>query len=67
MLLATEAPAKADSKGLRTVGFVFVAVTAAIILVAGAVVHAHVDGRSTLDDDDASYQASALSSPRPSH
>ena len=39
----------ADRQGLRLVGFAFGAITAAIILVAGAVVDAHVDGRLTLD------------------
>ena len=50
----------ADSTGLRIVGFVLGAVTAAVMLVAGAVVSAHVDGRLTLDG--AVYQMAALPS-----
>ena len=48
----------ADSAGLRIVGFVLGAVTAAVMLVAGAVVSAHVDGQLTLDG--AVYQMAAL-------
>ena len=50
----------ADRKGLRVVGFVLGAVTAAVMLVAGAVVSAHVAGRLTLDGG--VYQMAALPS-----
>ena len=40
----------ADRKGLRIVGLVYAAITVTVVLAAGAVVHAHVDGRLTLDD-----------------
>ena len=53
--LAAQGPAAADRKSLRFVGFLLAAVTAAVVLAASAVVHAHVDGRLTLDD--ASYAA----------
>jgi hypothetical protein len=56
--LATPAAAVADRKGLRIVGFIFGGVTATVVLVAGALVHAGVDGRLTADDT--SYQAVAL-------
>jgi hypothetical protein len=59
--LAAQGPATADSHSLRIVGFMFGAVTAAVVLVAGVLVQAHVDGRLTLND--ASYQAVAQSSP----
>jgi hypothetical protein len=50
----------ADSKGLGVVGFILGAITAVVLLVAGAVVHAHVDGRLSLDGVD--HRISALSS-----
>jgi hypothetical protein len=50
----------ADRQGLRLVGFAFGAITAAVILVAGAVVDAHVDGRLTLDGP--GHQMAELSS-----
>ncbi len=40
----------ADTKSLWIVGFILGAITAAVVLLAGAVVHAHVDGRLSLDD-----------------
>lgn len=40
----------ADTKGLWILGFLLGAITAAVVLLAGAVVHAHVDGRLSLDD-----------------
>jgi len=51
--------AMADRRGLGIVGFVLGAVTAAVMLVAGAVVHAHLDGRLALDGPD--QQVAALS------
>jgi hypothetical protein len=39
----------ADTKSLWIVGLILGALTAAVVLLAGAVVHAHVDGRLTLD------------------
>jgi hypothetical protein len=50
----------ADSKGLGVVGFILGAISAVVMLVAGAVVHAHVDGRLSLDGAD--HQIAALSS-----
>jgi hypothetical protein len=40
----------ADSKSLWIDGLILGAVTAVVMLVAGAIVHAHVDGRLHLDD-----------------
>jgi len=48
----------ADRKGLGIIGVMLGVVTAAVILVAGAVVYAHVDGRMTLDGGD--YGVAAL-------
>jgi hypothetical protein len=53
-------PATADAQGLRTFGFVFGAVTAAVVLVACAVVHANADGR--LARADAGYDTVGASS-----
>jgi hypothetical protein len=53
-------PDMADSKGLGVVGFILGAISAVVMLVAGAVVHAHVDGRLSLDGAD--HQIAALSS-----
>ena len=39
----------ADRKGLGVIGVMLGVVTAVVILIAGAVVHAHVDGRMTLE------------------
>jgi hypothetical protein len=39
----------ADTKSLWIVGLILGVLTAAVVLLAGAVVHAHVDGRLTLD------------------
>jgi hypothetical protein len=50
----------ADRRGLGMVGFVLGAVTAMVMLVAGAVVHAHLDGRLAFDGSD-QQQAAALS------
>jgi hypothetical protein len=58
--LGTRAAPIPNSKSLRIVGFIFGAVTAAVVLVAGTLVQAHVDGRLTLNDP--SYQAVARSS-----
>jgi hypothetical protein len=54
---------RADSKGLRFVGFIFGATTAAVVLVAVALVHSHVSGRLTFDQ--ANYQAVDQSSSKP--
>ena len=51
-----------DGKSLRIVGFTLGAVTAVVVLIAGALVHTHFDGRLTVDDG--SYQAVTLSSQR---
>jgi hypothetical protein len=51
----------ADKRGLGVVGFFLGTITAGVMLVAGAVVHAHVDGRLTIDRAD--QQIAALSSP----
>jgi hypothetical protein len=40
----------ADTRNLWFLGFILGAITAAVVLLAGAVVHAHVDGRLSLDD-----------------
>jgi hypothetical protein len=40
----------ADSRSLWFLGFILGAITAAVVLLAGAVVHAHVDGRLSLDN-----------------
>ena len=39
----------ADRTGLRLLGLVFFGVTTAVMLMAGAVVYAHVGGRMALD------------------
>jgi hypothetical protein len=39
----------ADTKSLWIAGLILGALTAAVVLLAGAVVHAHVDGRLSLD------------------
>ena len=41
----------ADRSGLKLVGFVFSAVTFAVMLTAGAVVYQHVGGRVALDQE----------------
>jgi hypothetical protein len=40
----------ADTRSLWFLGFILGAITAAVVLLAGAVVHAHVDGRLSLDN-----------------
>jgi hypothetical protein len=40
----------ADDKSLWLLGLILGAITAAVVLLAGVVVHAHVDGRLLLDD-----------------
>jgi len=50
----------ADSRGLKAVGLILGAITAMVMLVAGAVVQAHVGGRLALDDAD--QEVAALSS-----
>ena len=50
----------ADSRGLGVVGAILGAITAVVMLVAGAVVQAHVGGRLALDGAD--HQVAALSS-----
>ena len=50
----------ADSRGLGVVGAILGAITAVVMLVAGAVVQAHVGGRLALDGPD--QQVAALSS-----
>ncbi len=40
----------ADRSGLRLVGYVFCAITAAVMLTAGIVVYSNIGGRSALDD-----------------
>ena len=49
----------ADGKSLRIDGLVLGAFTVAVMLIAGAVVRAHVDGRLSLDEID--RPAAALS------
>ena len=61
MTLTTHGAAMVEGRSLRTVGFIFGAVTVATILIASALVQAHVDGR--LSFDEASRQAVAQSSP----
>ena len=51
----------ADSRGLGIVGFILGATTAAIVLVAGVVVQAHVFGRLALDNADRQVAALSLS------
>ena len=50
----------ADSRGLGVVGVILGAITAVVMLVAGAVVQAHVGGRLALDSTD--QQVASLSS-----
>jgi|SoiMethySBSTD1v2_1073268.scaffolds.fasta_scaffold5091479_1 hypothetical protein len=50
MSRAQAAPATADSKGLQMFGFAFAAVTAAVVMVACALVHMNADGRLTRSD-----------------
>lgn len=50
MSRAQAVPATADSKGLQMFGFAFAAVTAAVVLVACALVHANADGRLSRTD-----------------
>jgi hypothetical protein len=50
----------ADSKGLGVVGAILGAITVMVMLVAGAVVQAHVGGRLALDGAD--QQVAAVSS-----
>jgi hypothetical protein len=40
----------ADSKSLWIVGFILGVITAVVMLVAGVVVHAHIDGSLNLDE-----------------
>jgi hypothetical protein len=40
-----------DGKRLLIDGFILGTITAAVVLLASALVHAHVDGRLVLDDD----------------
>jgi hypothetical protein len=58
--LATQEPATVDSKSLGILGLIYGAVTAGVVIVAAALVHAHVDG--PLSFDGAGYQAATLSS-----
>jgi hypothetical protein len=51
-----------EDKSLRFIGYIFAAVTTLVILIAAAVVHAHIDGR--LNANDANYGAIALAMPR---
>ena len=53
----------ADTKSLWILGFILGAITAAVILLAGAVVHAHVDGRFTLDEAHPQIAAASASIP----
>jgi hypothetical protein len=53
----------ADTKSLWILGFILGAITAAVVLLAGAVVHAHVDGRLSLDD--AQQQVAVVSASTP--
>jgi hypothetical protein len=57
---APHRPARVDGKSLRIVGFIYATVTAAVIVIAAALVHAHDVGLSALDG--ASQQAVAPSS-----
>ena len=52
----------ADRSGLKLVGFVFSAVTLAVMLTAGAVVYGNIDGRVVLDP---SRSVTATMAPRP--
>jgi hypothetical protein len=55
----------ADRRGLGIVGFVLGAITAAVMLAAGAVVHAHLDGRLALDGSDQQVTAWSLAADAP--
>jgi hypothetical protein len=53
--LATQVSARAEERFLRRLPFIFGALTAGVVLVAGVLVQAHVEGRLTFDQT--GYQA----------
>ena len=59
---ATQEPPLVDNKSLGIVGIIYGVITAGVVMFAGALVHAHIDGRLP-PDDGASYQAMPLPSP----
>jgi hypothetical protein len=58
--LVPREPAVVDCKGLGIVGLIYGVITAGVLIIAGVVVYAHIDGRLTLGET--SQQTVALHS-----